>query len=196
MASPFDAKYNNIREKITIYANRYGIPVNIGIWQIWQESRFNPNVCSGKNACGIAQFIPATAQRFGVNRNDIDSSLDGWGRYMAWLLRQPYINGKIELALAGYNAGEGSVKKYKGIPPFTETRNYVKTIMANAGASYNANVNLPSNYTDSIITSTGNPNTDLLPFEDTSLFENTSSFLAVAFLAIGGLIVTDYLINE
>lgn len=135
MASPFDAKYTSIREKIALYANRYSLPVNVGIWQIWQESRFNPRVCSNKSACGIAQFIPATAARFGVNRNDIDSSLDGWGRYMSWLLRQPYINGNIELALAGYNAGEGAVKKYKGIPPFTETRNYVKTIMANARAT-------------------------------------------------------------
>lgn len=135
MASPFDAKHNAIRAKIADYANRYGLPVNIGIWQIWQESRFNPRACSGAGACGIAQFMPATAARFGVNRNDVDSSLDGWGKYMSWLLRQPYINGNIKLALAGYNAGEGAVKKYKGIPPYRETQNYVKTIMANANAS-------------------------------------------------------------
>ena len=138
MASPFDAQYNDIRGKIVYYANQYGLPANIGIWQIWYESNFRPTVCSGAGACGIAQFMPATADRFGVNRNDIDSSLNGWGKYMSWLLRQPYINGNISLALAGYNAGEGNVKKYGGIPPFTETKSYVSKIMAAAGQAGNS----------------------------------------------------------
>lgn len=138
MASPFDPQYSQIVEKIRYYARNYGIDEDIFIWQIWQESRFNPKVCSGKNACGIAQFIPATAARFNVNRNDVDSSLDGAARYMRWLLDQPYINGRYDLALAGYNAGEGRVKQYKGIPPFSETQNYVRIILGNAQKSPNS----------------------------------------------------------
>ncbi|MFT3745076.1 MAG: lytic transglycosylase domain-containing protein [Pyrinomonadaceae bacterium] len=135
MASPFDNQYANIRSKIYHYADLYGIDRNVGIWQIWQESRFNPRVCSGRGACGIAQFIPATADRFGVDRDDIDSSLNGWGRYMRWLLDRSFINGDIRLALAGYNAGEGAVQRYGGIPPYSETENYVATIMRNVGSS-------------------------------------------------------------
>lgn len=140
MASPFDSQFAGIVEKIRYYAQKYGIDENIFIWQIWQESRFNPKVCSGKNACGIAQFIPATAERFGVNRSDIDSSLDGAARYMRWLLQQSYIGGNYAFALAGYNAGEGAVKKYGGIPPYTETQNYVSIILENAGSGSNSNL--------------------------------------------------------
>lgn len=134
MASPFDSQFAAVRSRIEHYANAYGIPSDVAVWQIWQESKFNPTANSPKGAKGIAQFMPAAASRFGVNVFDIESSLNGWGRYMSWLLRQPYINGDIRLALAGYNAGEGNVQKYGGVPPFRETQNYVAEIMRNAGA--------------------------------------------------------------
>lgn len=113
------------------YARRYGIDEEIAIAQIDAESRFNPSARSGE-ANGIAQFTPATAQRFGVNVWDVNSSFDGWGRYMRWLLDR--FNGSYPLALAGYNAGEGNVDKYGGIPPFKETRDYVEKILRNVGA--------------------------------------------------------------
>lgn len=132
MANPLDSKYDSIRNTVINYANKYGIDTSIAIWQIWQESSFNPNASSGK-ANGIAQFTPATAARFGVNVSDVNSSLDGWGQYMSFLLNR--YNGDYSKALAGYNSGEGNVDKYGGIPPFTETQNYVKTILTNAGKS-------------------------------------------------------------
>lgn len=133
MSSPFDSQYDAIRNKIIYYADQWGIPRDVAIWQIWYESTYNPNAVSPAGAKGIAQFMPATAARFGVDVWDIDSSLDGWGEYMSWLLRQPYINGNIGLALAGYNAGEGNVQKYHGVPPFAQTQDYVKKILGSAG---------------------------------------------------------------
>ncbi len=129
MKSPFDAEFNQIRERINFYADKYAIHRATAIWQIWQESKFNPRASSGK-ANGIAQFTPATAARFGVKVWDVESSLNGWGKYMRFLL--DLFGGVYSLALAGYNAGEGAVKKYgRQIPPYTETKNYVKTILGN-----------------------------------------------------------------
>lgn len=112
-------------------ARKYGIDENIAVAQIQKESNFSLTACSNKGACGIAQFIPGTAARFGVNRRDPVSSMEGWGKYMTFLLRR--YNGDYAKALAGYNAGEGNVDKYGGVPPFAETRDYVKTILENAG---------------------------------------------------------------
>lgn len=173
MSSPFDSRYDDIRNKIIYYANQWGIPENIGIWQIWFESSYNPHVCSGAGACGIAQFTAPTAARFGVDRNDVDSSLDGWGRYMSWLLRQPYINGNIGFALAGYNAGEGRVQQYHGIPPFSETQNYVRNILAAAGGSGN-------NVVQTIITDPAQL-TDLTnDYSDTPAVDNSLDYAFIA----------------
>jgi hypothetical protein len=112
-------------------ADAYGIDRGIALAQIRQESGCNPNACSAKKACGIAQFMPATAARFGVDVHNVASSLDGWGRYMRFLLDK---FGTYALALAGYNAGEGAVQRARGIPPYPETQNYVRVILANAGS--------------------------------------------------------------
>jgi soluble lytic murein transglycosylase-like protein len=112
-------------------ANKYGIDENIALAQINQESGFNPTIGSNKGALGIAQFIASTAAQYGLtDRTDPVASMDAWGQYMSRLLT--LFNGDYSLALAGYNAGEGNVKKYGGIPPFRETQNYVKSILGAA----------------------------------------------------------------
>lgn len=93
------------------------------------ESNFNPKARSPKNALGLMQLIPDTARRFNVyNRQDPLQNLRGGMRYLRWLL--DYYGGDVVLTLAAYNAGEGSVDRHRGVPPFRETIAYVQRIRA------------------------------------------------------------------
>jgi soluble lytic murein transglycosylase-like protein len=93
------------------------------------ESGGNPQAISAAGAQGLTQLIPATAQRFGVHDPfDPAQSLDGAAQYLRGLLGQ--FGGDVSKALAAYNAGEGNVKKYGGIPPFAETQAYVPAVLA------------------------------------------------------------------
>lgn len=93
--------------------------------QIRQESGFNPRAGSSAGAMGISQFIQSTADSFGINPWDVTQSIDGMCRYMGELMTSFHDEA---LALAGYNAGGGAVEKYGGIPPYSETQNYVSRI--------------------------------------------------------------------
>ena len=94
---------------------------------IWQESRYETHAKSHAGAQGLMQLIPATAERFGCDDpNDPLQNITAGTKYLSWLLKR--FSGNVELALAGYNAGEGAVDKYDGIPPYNETQNYVKII--------------------------------------------------------------------
>jgi hypothetical protein len=91
------------------------------------ESDFNPREISNKGARGLMQLMPATAERFGVtNAFDPIANIYGGVRYLRWLLEK--FNGNADLAVAAYNAGEGNVWKYNGVPPFRETINYINRI--------------------------------------------------------------------
>lgn len=106
-------------------ARRHGIPEDLFLRLVQQESNFNPNARSHKGAIGLAQLMPGTAQDLRVNPNDPAQNLDGGARY----LKEQYRKfGQWPLALAAYNAGPGAVEKHRGIPPFRETRDYVKKI--------------------------------------------------------------------
>ena len=93
------------------------------------ESGYDPATVSHKGARGIMQVIPETGLRFGVQPHELfdpERNLSAGTAYMAWLLRR--YDGDLDLALAGYNAGEGAVDKYGGIPPYRETQEYVRKV--------------------------------------------------------------------
>ena len=95
------------------------------------ESNFNPFAVSPKGACGLLQLMPATARRFGVtNVFDVAQNAEGGARYLRWLLDR--FEGRVDLALAGYNAGEGAVERHGGIPPYAETQWYVLKVLDRA----------------------------------------------------------------
>ena len=101
---------------------------------IWQESKYNSGARSHAGAQGLMQLMPATARRFGCrNPQNPAENIAAGTKYLSWLLKR--FEGNVELALAGYNAGEGSVDKYNGIPPYRETQNYVKIISSRYGKS-------------------------------------------------------------
>jgi len=108
---------------------RHGVDTRLLYAIMHQESSFKPRALSNKGAAGLMQLMPGTAARFGVrDRYDPQQSIDGGTKYMRWLLN--YFGGREDLALAGYNAGEGAVIKYgRQIPPYRETREYVRRIM-------------------------------------------------------------------
>lgn len=115
-------------------AEHYGIDPDLFINQIRQESGFNTNARSPVGATGIAQIMPATAKSWGVNPNDPVASLDAAAKNMAGYINTYTKQGHDPrtahaMALAAYNAGPGAVQKYKGVPPYAETQNYVKRIM-------------------------------------------------------------------
>jgi len=120
-ASPYD-------REIEAAAGRVGLSVHLVHAVVKTESAYRKSARSRAGAVGLMQLMPATAKRFGVtNRRDPVQSLRGGTVYLAWLLKR--YNGNLQFALAGYNAGEGAVDKYNGIPPYRETRNYVVKVM-------------------------------------------------------------------
>jgi soluble lytic murein transglycosylase-like protein len=113
---------------------RYGVDPYLVYCVIHQESRFGVMATSYKGAQGLMQLMPGTAARYGVtNSYDPAQNISAGTRYLRDLLR--LFNGRVDLALAGYNAGEGAVMKYgRRIPPYRETQNYVRTIGARYGS--------------------------------------------------------------
>ncbi|WJS85957.1 lytic transglycosylase domain-containing protein [Paracoccus sp. TOH] len=106
-------------------ARKHGIPEDLFLRLVQQESGWNPSARSHKGARGLAQLMPGTAAKLGVDPNDPEQNLEGGARY----LRMMYNTfGSWRLALAAYNAGPAAVAKYGGVPPYRETRNYVRII--------------------------------------------------------------------
>ncbi len=108
-----------------------GIPVALMDALLMQESRYNPIATSRKGAFGLGQLMPATARHLGVDRYSIHGNLRGTARYLSWQLRA---FGRVDLALAAYNAGPGRVRAARGMPRIAETRDYVRIVLANWSA--------------------------------------------------------------
>ncbi|MGY1808924.1 lytic transglycosylase domain-containing protein [Blastococcus sp. SYSU D00669] len=115
----------------TSAAARHGVDASLLAAVASQESGFDSRAVSPAGAQGLMQFMPATAKGLGVDAFDPASAVDGAARYLASLQRQ---FGSTELALAAYNAGPGNVRRYGGVPPFSETQNYVRAVMSKAEA--------------------------------------------------------------
>jgi hypothetical protein len=115
----------------TSAAARYGVDASLLAAVASQESGFDSRAVSPSGAQGLMQFMPSTAKGLGVNAFDPASSIDGAARYLSNLTSQ---FGSTPLALAAYNAGPGTVRQYGGIPPYTETQNYVRSVMSKAEA--------------------------------------------------------------
>lgn len=105
---------------------KFGVDPNVLLLQSGVESTHNSAAVSPKGAKGFSQFMPATAERFGVDTSSVKDSIRGQAQYMKLLLSM--FGGDYKKALAGYNAGEGAVQRYGGVPPFAETRKYVSKI--------------------------------------------------------------------
>ena len=114
-------------DEIARASRTYGVDESIVRAIIHAESAFNPRALSRVGAQGLMQLMPATARRFGVaNAFDAAQNIQGGVQYLAWLLKR--YNGDLSRVAAGYNAGEGAVDRYGGVPPYSETRLYVQRV--------------------------------------------------------------------
>ncbi len=118
-----------IADAVQRVAPRFGIEPRLALSLIAVESNFVPTARSVKDARGLMQLIPATAERFNVrNPYNVDENVRGGLTYLRWLLA--YYQGRVALAAAAYNSGEATVDRYRGVPPYPETREYVKRVLA------------------------------------------------------------------
>lgn len=149
--APLPINYDKVAPKRIIelvkkLAPKYQVDTQLALAIIAAESNFNAEAVSPKNAQGLMQLIPATSERFRVkNAFDPADNIKGGLSYLRWLLA--YFEGNVALVAAAYNAGEGKVERYRGIPPYKETRQYVGKILravGNASHPFDSKVTRPS----------------------------------------------------
>ncbi|WP_217487104.1 lytic transglycosylase domain-containing protein [Acinetobacter seifertii] len=134
-------------------AQQHGVSEGLIKAVMHTESGFNVNAHSPVGAQGLMQLMPATARRFNVsNAYDPQQNIFAGAKYLGWLLKR--FNGNTQMALAAYNAGEGNVDKYGGIPPFRETQDYVRRVTSRYQNLYSSGVSLSSFTNSNISTQT------------------------------------------
>jgi len=122
-----------IARLVQTLAPKYGVEPQLALAIMQVESNFDRLALSAKNAQGLMQLVPETAERFGVaDPFDPKQNLRGGLAYLRWLLA--YFEGDLALVAAAYNAGEGAVERHRGVPPYPETRRYVGRVLAAVGA--------------------------------------------------------------
>lgn len=121
---------SQILNVVSQISKKHGVDEKLVQALIKQESGFNPKAKSKSGAIGLMQLMPATAKNLGVkDPYNTVQNVEGGVKYLKSMLNK--YNGNVILALAAYNAGPGAVDKYSGVPPYQETQNYVKNILAN-----------------------------------------------------------------
>lgn len=134
IAPPQGPEGGDLRTLATQIAEKYGIDPALFQSLVEQESSFNPRAVSSAGAMGLTQLMPKTAQAMGVaDPYDPVQSLNGGAKYLSQMLKE--FGGDRSLALAAYNAGPGAVKRFGGIPPFSETQDYVRKILGRIGGN-------------------------------------------------------------
>ena len=117
---------------------RHQISADLVTEVAWQESRFRQSAVSTRDAVGVMQLMPGTARDLGVNRYDVTQNVHGGAAYLRRMMDR--YDGDVRLTLAAYNAGPGAVDRYRGVPPFRETRDYVAAILSRLAQRSLANV--------------------------------------------------------
>jgi soluble lytic murein transglycosylase-like protein len=126
IGGPVDGQYSDL---INSAASKYGVDPALLKGLIKQESGFNPNASSPAGAAGLCQLMPGTAAALGcTNPLDPAQAIDAGAKYLSQQLKA--FGGDPRKALAAYNAGPGAVQRYGGVPPYAETQNYVRSVMA------------------------------------------------------------------
>jgi soluble lytic murein transglycosylase-like protein len=129
--SPVAAAPVEVAQAIAESAQRHAVSAPLAQAVAWQESRFHQQAVSPKGALGVMQLMPATARTLGVDAADLKGNIDGGVIYLGQMLQR--FEGDLPRALAAYNAGPEAVARYGGVPPYAETRSYVRAILDRLG---------------------------------------------------------------